>query len=82
MKKAIICFAIGLICFLLFAYILCATLWMRENIGIITYIFSVFFVGIGGICMALSVGMVYDGIKEAEKDSELEKIMRSRNKNE
>ena len=82
MKKAIICFAVGLICFLLFAYLLCATLWIRGGIGIITYIVSVFFVGMGGICTALSVGIIYDWIKETGKNIEFEQAMRSRKKDE
>ncbi len=80
MKRAIVYFAVGLICFLLFAYLLCAALWLREAISTLTYIFAIIFVGAGGICTALSAGIVYEGIKKAEKDQKLEQVKRRQEK--
>ena len=74
MKKIIISISVGLICWLLFSYFLCATLWFKEVISTALYILSVILIGTGAISLALALSVFHDEAKKALDNIEIGKI--------
>lgn len=74
MKKTIALVLIGLICWLLFSYFLCATLWLKEVISTALYMFLVILIGAGAISLALALSFFHDEVKKALDDIEIGKI--------
>ena len=74
MKRIITSISIGLICWLLFSYLLCATLWHKEIISTVLYMLLVILIGASAISFALALSIFYDKVKRALDNIELEKI--------
>lgn len=74
MKRIITSISIGLICWLLFSYFLCATLWFKEVISTVLYVFLVILIGAGAISLALALSVFYDEVKKALDNIEIGKI--------
>lgn len=74
MKRVVISISIGLICWLLFSYFLCATLWFEEVISTLLYVFLVILIGVGAISLALAVSIFHDEVKKALDNIEIGKI--------
>ena len=74
MKRTITLISIGLICWLLFSYFLCATLWFKEVISTLLYVFLVILIGVGAISLALAVSIFHDEIKKALDNIDVGKI--------
>lgn len=74
MKKIIISISVGLICWLLFSYFLCATLWFKGVISTALYILSVILIGTGAISLALALSVFHDEAKKALDNIEIGKI--------
>lgn len=74
MKRIITSISIGLICWLLFSYFLCATLWFKEIISTVLYVFLVILIGAGAISLALALSVFYDEVKKALDNIEIGKI--------
>lgn len=74
MKKIITSISVGLICWLLFSYFLCATLWFKEVISTALYILSVTLIGAGAISFAMALSILHDGVKKALDSIEIGKI--------
>lgn len=80
MKRIITSISIGLICWLLFSYFLCATLWFKEIISTALYIMSVILIGTSAISFAMALSIFYDGIKKALDNIEIGKIDENKGK--
>lgn len=65
MKRILTSISIGLICWLLFSYFLCATLWFKEVISTALYILLVILIGAGAISLAMAVSVFHDEVKKA-----------------
>lgn len=74
MKRIITSISIGLICWLLFSYFLCATLWFKEIISTALYIFLVILIGAGAISLAMAVSIFHDEVKKALDNIDVGKI--------
>lgn len=74
MKRIITSISIGLICWLLFSYFLCATLWFKEIISTALYIFLVILIGAGAISLALALSVFHDEVKKALDNIDVGKI--------
>lgn len=74
MKRIITSISIGLICWLLFSYFLCATLWFKEVISTVLYVFLVILIGAGAISLALALSVFHDEVKKALDNIEIGKI--------
>ena len=74
MKRTIISMLIGLICWLLFSYFLCATLWLKEIISTVLYVFLVILIGVSAISLALALSFFHDEVKKALDNIETEEI--------
>ena len=74
MKRIITSISIGLICWLLFSYFLCATLWFKEVISTVLYVFLVVLIGAGAISLALALSVFHDEVKKALDNIEIGKI--------
>lgn len=74
MKRTIISMSIGLICWLLFSYFLCATLWLKEIISTVLYVFLVILIGASAIFIALALSVFHDEVKKALDNIEIGKI--------
>lgn len=74
MKRIITSISIGLICWLLFSYFLCATLWFKEIISTVLYVFLVILIGAGAISLALALSVFHDEVKKALDNIEIGKI--------
>ncbi len=80
MKRIITSISIGLICWLLFSYFLCATLWFKEVISTALYMILVILIGTGAISLAMALSIFYDGIKKALDNIEIGKIDENKRK--
>lgn len=74
MKRTIISMSIGLICWLLFSYFLCATLWLKEIISTVLYVFLVILISVGAFSIALALSIFRDKVKKALDNIEIGKI--------
>ena len=74
MKRTIILISIGLICWLLFSYFLRATLWFKEVISTLLYVFLVILIGVGAISLTLALSGFHDEVKKALDNIEIGKI--------
>lgn len=74
MKRIITSISIGLICWLLFSYFLCATLWFKEVISTALYILLVILIGAGAISLAMAVSVFHDEVKKALDNIDVGKI--------
>lgn len=74
MKRVVISISIGLICWLLFSYFLCATLWFKEVISTLLYVFLVILIGVGTISLALALSVFHDEVKKALDSIDVGKI--------
>ena len=74
MKRIITSISIGLICWLLFSYFLCATLWFKEVISTALYILLVILIGAGAISLAIAVSVFHDEVKKALDNIDVGKI--------
>lgn len=74
MKRIITSISIGLICWLLFSYFLCATLWFKEVISTALYILLVILIGAGVISLAMAVSVFHDEVKKALDNIDVGKI--------
>lgn len=74
MKRIITSISIGLICWLLFSYFLCATLWLKEIISTVLYVFLVILIGAGTISLALALSVFHEEVKKALDNIDVEKI--------
>lgn len=74
MKRIITSISIGLICWLLFSYFLCATLWFKEIISTALYIMSVILIGTSAISFAMALSIFHDEVKKALDSIEIGKI--------
>lgn len=74
MKRIITSISIGLICWLLFSYFLCATLWFKEVISTALYILLVILIGAGAISLAMAVSVFHDEVKKALDNIDVRKI--------
>lgn len=74
MKRIITSISIGLICWLLFSYFLCATLWFKEIISTALYIMSVILIGTSAISFAMALSIFHDEVKKALDNIDVGKI--------
>lgn len=74
MKRILTSISIGLICWLLFSYFLCATLWFKEVISTALYILLVILIGAGAISLAMAVSVFHDEVKKALDNIDVGKI--------
>lgn len=74
MKRITILMLIGLICWLLFSYFLCATLWLKEIISTVLYVFLVILIGVGSFSIALALSIFRDKVKKELDNIETGKI--------
>lgn len=74
MKRIITSISIGLICWLLFSYFLCATLWFKEVISTALYILLVILIGAGAISLAMALSVFHDEVKKALDNIDVGKI--------
>lgn len=74
MKRIITSISIGLICWLLFSYFLCATLWFKEVISTALYILLVILIGAGAISLAMAVSVFHDEVKKMLDSIDVGKI--------
>lgn len=74
MKRTVISMLIGLVCWLLFSYFLCATLWLKEIISTVLYVFLVILIGASAISLALALSFFHDEVKKASDNIKIEEI--------